>query len=842
LLILILALPSLGLILYSGINRQEYETEKAKAKALNVVYDIAFQQEQIVENTRVFLMTLAKLPEVQNRNADKCDKLFSALLKEQPLYATIFAVTADGTIFSSALPFKSQSIIHQKFYKDVITTRAFTIGEFSMGSISKRPIISFAYPVLNSRGRIKAIVVVSLDLARYSEVFSLSQLPKGSQLILADDNDVIIYHYPGYKEYTGRPDFPVVVKQMQNKKDSGTFITSDADNIKRLYAYKKLRLKGSELSYLNIRVGIPEKTALAEARKVLLQNLVSFSAISIIALFFFWFVGGKLITKKVARLAHTAKRIGRGNLNARTGIEHRGGELAQLAKAFDEMAEELQNRGNKLRLSEEKYRSIFENAVEGIFQATPDGRFLSANPALAEMFGFQSSQELMETVTDIGNQLYVNPEDRIILKKLYEEQGMVSRFETRQYRKDGSILWVSLNAHAVRDKDGKIVCYEGTVEDIAERKEAVESLQREKEKLFTILENDPTGIALVDKNGFYSYINPEFTNITGYVLQDIPDGRTWFQKAYPDPEYRKKVIDAWKKGRLSEGGRNRSADEEFTIYCKDGQIKDIEFRTTYLKEYSVTVLMDITERKGAEEEIRSLNEELEQHVMELKTINEGLEVFSFSLAHDLRTPLVAIGGFSRRLLEKYTDCLDEKGLRYLKIINTNTMHMEELISDLLTFFKLGGKTIKYSRVKMDIIVQEVFDQIKTIYRDRPIQLNIKTIPDTKGDRIMLKQVLANLMTNAVKYGKPEGITIIEAGGWVENNENIYYVKDNGIGFPMEHAEKLFEIFERLHTTEEIEGTGLGLTIVKRIVKQHGGRVWAEGEVGKGAVFYFTIPV
>lgn len=840
-LILILALPSLGLILYSGINRQKYEIEKAKANALNVVYDIAFQQEHIVENTRVFLMTLAKLPEVQNRNADKCDKLFGTLLKEQPLYATIFAVTADGIIFSSALPFKSQSIIHQKFYKDTIATRAFTIGEFGIGSISKRPVLSFAYPVLNTKNKIKAIIAVTLDLARYSKVFSLSQLPKDSQLILTDQQGMIIYHHPGYKEYIGKPDFPGIVKQMENQKDSGTFIASDADKIKRLYAYKKLRLQGSKLPYLNIRVGIPEETALAGARQILFHNLISFSAISIIALFFFWFVGDKLITRKVARLAHTAKRIGRGNLNARTDLEHRGGELAQLAKAFDEMAEELQNRGNKLRLSEEKYRSIFENAVEGIFQATPDGRFLSANPALAEMFGFQSSQELMEVVTDIGKQLYVNPEDRKILKKLYEEQGKVSRFETRQYRKDGSILWVSLNARVVRDKDGKIVCYEGTIEDIAERKEAEESLQTEKEKLFAILENDPTGIALIDKNGLYLYVNPEFTNITGYVLQDIPDGRTWFQKAYPDPEYRKMVIDSWKQCRLSCDGRGKGVKEEFTIHCQDGQAKDIDFLTTFQKEYSITVLMDVTKRKQAEKDIHDLNQGLQQHITELKAINDGLEAFSFSLSHDLRTPLVSIGGFSRRLLEKYSDCLDEKGRQYLKIINTNIVHMEELIGDLLTFFKLGGKSIKYSQVKMNVLVQEVFDQIKTIYHDRAIQLNIKSIPDTKGDRTMLKQVLANLMTNAAKYSNPDGITVIEAGGWVENKENIYYVKDNGIGFPMEHADKLFEIFERLHTTEDIEGTGLGLAIVKRIVKQHGGRVWAEGEVGKGAAFYFTIP-
>jgi PAS domain S-box-containing protein len=839
LLILILALPSLGLILYSGLHRQKYEIEKAKSNALNIVYDIAFQQGQIVESARVFLMTLSKLPEVQNKNIDKCDQLFSALLKERQLYANIFAVTGNGIIFSSALPYKSQTVTHRKFYRDAIMTKTFSIGEFGIGDISKHPILSFAYPVLSTNGKIKAIVGVTLNLTRYSNIFSLSRLPEGSQLVLTDYKDLVIYHYPDREEYIGKPDTPKIIKQMQSQEDAGTFIDSDTKSAKRLYAYKKLRLKEGELPYLTIRIGIPEKTALAAARQILIQNLISVSAISIVALFFFWFIGDMLITKKVDKLAYAAKRLGLGDLKARTGMNHEGGELSQLAKAFDEMAEELENRREELLLSEEKYRSIFENAVEGIFRSTLDGRFLNANPALAEMFGFQSPQEFIEAVTDIENQLYVNPDDRKMLKELYEKQDAVSCFEARLYRKDKSILWISLNARAVRDADGKIICYEGTAEDISERKEAEESLKSEKGKLFAILENDPMGIALIDRNGIYQYINPAFTNITGYTLQDVPTGREWFQKAYPDQEYRKKVIDAWERGRLPEGGRG--ADEEFTIQCKDGQTKDIEFRTTYLKEYSITVLMDITERKQAEEKVHILNQELEQHVMELKTINASLEILTFSLAHDLRTPLVAIGGFSRRLVEKYDDCIDERGQQYLKIINTNIMHMEELISDLLTFFKLGGKPTQHSQVKMNLMVQETFDQLKAIYHDRVIELNTKNIPDARGDGNMLKQVLVNLMTNAVKYAKPNGIIVIEVAGLVENEENVYYVKDSGIGFSMKYADKIFEIFERLHTKEEIEGTGLGLAIVKRIVKQHGGRVWAEAEIGKGATFYFTIP-
>ena len=254
-----------------------------------------------------------------------------------------------------------------------------------------------------------------------------------------------------------------------------------------------------------------------------------------------------------------------------------------------------------------------------------------------------------------------------------------------------------------------------------------------------------------------------------------------------------------------------------------------------------SMILDITERKQAEEKIRDLNQELAQRVRELKVTNEGLRTFSYSLSHDLRTPLVAIKGLSRRLLEKYAPHLDEKGQHYLKAINGSSMKMEELIGNLLVFFGSGTKTIKRSQVKMEDTVQEIVHQLRGLYPDRTIELNIKTLPDAKGDGTMIRYVLTNLLHNAVKYSRPRDITVIEVAGWIEKKRNVYYVKDNGIGFPMDQVSKLFEAFKRLHTAEEIEGTGLGLAIVKRIIHRHGGDVWAEAKVDEGATFYFSVP-
>jgi light-regulated signal transduction histidine kinase (bacteriophytochrome) len=249
-------------------------------------------------------------------------------------------------------------------------------------------------------------------------------------------------------------------------------------------------------------------------------------------------------------------------------------------------------------------------------------------------------------------------------------------------------------------------------------------------------------------------------------------------------------------------------------------------------------------RNEAAEEIRRLSAELEERVRQrteqVEAINKELEAFTYSVSHDLRAPLRGMSGFARVLEEDYGDRLDDDGRRYLEIIKSNAAQMGRLIDDLLSLSRLGRQPLKATTIALDELAQEAFREASADDKHRNIELAIDAVPECRGDASLLRQVLINLLSNAVKFTRRTSPAQIQVGSTSQNGEVVYFVRDNGAGFDMRYAKKLFGVFQRLHGPEEFAGTGVGLAIVKRIVERHGGRIWAEGEPGKGATFYFTL--
>jgi light-regulated signal transduction histidine kinase (bacteriophytochrome) len=251
------------------------------------------------------------------------------------------------------------------------------------------------------------------------------------------------------------------------------------------------------------------------------------------------------------------------------------------------------------------------------------------------------------------------------------------------------------------------------------------------------------------------------------------------------------------------------------------------------------------ELRKSEDEIKALNRELEQRVAartaDLEATNKELEEFSYSVSHDLRTPIRAIDGFSQILLEGYADKLDEEGIRLLQVVRHNTTHMGKLIDDILQFIRIGHKEIIISEIDMEILAREVIEELRPSFADTKLQYEIEPLPPARGDNAMMRQVFVNLLSNAIKFSLPQVTPKIKMGGFIKGDKAVYYVKDNGVGFDMQYVDKLFGVFQHLHCTNEFKGTGIGLAIVRRIVTRHGGRVWAEGKVKEGATIYFALP-
>jgi two-component system sensor kinase len=260
----------------------------------------------------------------------------------------------------------------------------------------------------------------------------------------------------------------------------------------------------------------------------------------------------------------------------------------------------------------------------------------------------------------------------------------------------------------------------------------------------------------------------------------------------------------------------------------------VEFSIFFLAVYIFSTIKTVLTRK------EELNIKLKQNIQQVTELNKELETFNYSVFHDLRTPLIVIGGFAKRLLKKYSGNLGDKGRKELDIIQENVQRMSRLIDDLLAFSHSERQQIKSEVVDMEKLARNVAEELKVLRSGKTL-IDIKDMPPLCGDSTMLHQVLYNLISNAIKFTKHKETAIIEIGCKIEKDECIYYVKDNGAGFDMEYADKLFGVFQRLHKSEEFEGTGIGLAIVQRIVKRHGGRAWAEGKIDEGATFYFSLP-
>jgi PAS domain S-box-containing protein len=490
----------------------------------------------------------------------------------------------------------------------------------------------------------------------------------------------------------------------------------------------------------------------------------------------------------------------------------------------------------ELRRTSEEIKDLYNNAPCGYHSLNAEGIFVAINDTELRWLGYTRDEVVGKMpITDV-----LTPASVTVFREQFprfKEQGFVQDVELEMKRKDGTTFYVTVNATAIRDEEGNYVSSRSSLFDITERKKVETFFQN-------LLEAAPDAIVIVDAQGRIRFLSRQAERMFGYSREELYNKEVEMlipaRFSEKHPHHREAFL-------RNPHARPMGTGIELYGLRKDGTEFPVEIILGPLgsgQEILVAAaIRDITARKEIERRINALNRDLEHRAAELEAANKELEAFSYSVSHDLRAPLRHIVGFADLLRHHAAERLDPKAQRYVEIISSSAKHMGQLIDDLLVFSRVGRTEMVRTTVPLSALVEEAIASLRNEAEGRTINWRLHPLPEVQGDPSLLRQVFLNLLSNAIKYTRPITNAIIEVGSSIsaDQSEDIIYVRDNGVGFDMTYAHKLFGVFQRLHSAREFEGTGIGLANVRRIIVRHGGRVWAEGEPDKGATFFFSLP-
>jgi PAS domain S-box-containing protein len=493
-----------------------------------------------------------------------------------------------------------------------------------------------------------------------------------------------------------------------------------------------------------------------------------------------------------------------------------------------------------LRESEERFSKSFKTSpISFMIANMEDGRIIEINDAFTSISGFSREEAIGNTTLNM--KIWVHEEDRKRMIVSLRNGKAILHKETMLRSKEGKVAIVLLSAQIIKLANRN--CIISSIEDITKRKEVEDELRIQSE----IMSHMAEAVYLVRmEDGIIVYTNSKFEELFGYGPGDMTGKHVSIVNAPTEKSPEQTAIEIMsqldKKGFWT--GEVLNIKKDGTVFWSHANVAI--FNHSKYGKVLVSVQEDITDRKNAEFQIKKLNEELEVRVIQRTELpeaaNKELEAFSYSVSHDLRAPLRSVHGFTKILLEDYEASLDEEGKRICGIISTSATQMGELIDDLLSFSRIGRSSMNPSEIDMKKMAKVVFEGMTSPAERKRIKLKIGKLSGAFGDVTLFGQVWTNLISNAIKYTSKNDVSEINIGSKVDGKLITYFIKDNGVGFDMQYGHKLFGVFQRLHSEAEFEGNGVGLAIVQRIILKHGGKVWAEGEVGKGATFYFSLPV
>ncbi len=484
--------------------------------------------------------------------------------------------------------------------------------------------------------------------------------------------------------------------------------------------------------------------------------------------------------------------------------------------------------------AEDKFRHIFDSSVTGISITLPTGE-VDVNRAFATMLGYEEKE-----LKNVKWPKISHPDDiettRQAVQPLLDGKIASARFVKRYLHKNGTTVWADLGTTLRRDSRGKPLYFVSTITDITERKRAEEELRQSEANFRAMVETIPLAIYMSrGEEQVGEFLNREFKALFGYTLEDIPTVGDWWPLAYPNVEYRQKVAEEWTR-KVKQAIATQAPIEpmEVVVTCKDGTTKNIAWGYMTMGNKNYAFGLDLTERKKAEEKNRLYTEELARSNIELQQ-------FAYIASHDLQEPLRMISSYLQLLERRYQDKLDDDANTFINYAVDGAKRMQALIGGLLEFSRINTHGQKFAPVYVKTVLDGVRRNLESMISEADAAVNYGEMPVIQGDEAQLARLFQNLLQNTLKFRKKGIPPVIDIAAKSTDAGQVFSIRDNGIGIEGQYFERIFTIFQRLHTREEYPGTGIVLAICKRIVERHGGQIWLESIPDSGTTFYFIIP-
>lgn len=824
-LILLAVLPAMGMIVYTDMEERDLAVSNVEGDVQQMVQFLSMTQEQFIEGTRQLLISLASHPEVRGQEESFCAKHFAEMIEEYPQYINIGAAGVEGNVFCSAFPQQAPlNLLNQGWFMRALDSGDFTMGTGTMGKTEGKTTLNFGYPIVGDYGLLQGVVFASVGLDQINQLTGELRLQEETELILVTQTGTILAHVPNPEKWAGQslPGTPLIKAILSKGTDVGEYM--GLDGIARLYAFTPVR--STVETGVFICLGVPAWIAYSEANKILVWHLIGLGLITFLGLLLVWIGGDVFILRRVNALVCAARRLSGGDMKARTGLNYGAGELDQLARSFDEMAETLERRAVEVRQAESRYRVLVEQLPVITYTAKLDDSRcpLYISPQVETVLGF-SPEEFMAD-PDLWFQR-IHPGDLDRVRASLSQccgKGESFQLEYRIYARDGRLLWFNDDAVVINDEVDGSRYLQGIMGDVTAHRKAQEALKESEERFRLLVERvKDYGIFMLDPQGRVVSWNTGAARLKGYQSDDIMSRHFSVfylpedvQEGVPERDLETARTNGWFEG---EGWRVRKDQSKFWASVIVTALHD---KAGGLIGFS-HITRDLSEHKRAEEKVIAYQNQLRSLASELSLTEERQRRRIATELHDRVGQALAISKIklgvikSTREGERLDPQIDEVRRLIEQAIQDTRSLIFEISSPIL--YELGFEAA------LEWLAEQVQKQhgIQSNYEDdgadKPLDDDI---------RALLFQSVGELLINAAKHARPKHIRVVSRRSGEFINVGV---EDDGIGFDVSETGMV-----------RGEGMGFGLFSIRERLKYVGGRLEISSARGAGTHVTLIAPL